>query len=236
MKTRAVLALSAIIATGLSAGAANAVVKKPKPLPPVCNLITDAPGDTGIGVLTAAPSAPVPDDSLDVVSADIASDATYATAVIRVKALAASDPQAVGGRTYFFEFNAPGADANVLFFGASLPTTGANTFEWGDITNTAGQDNLNNKGAAVGAIVGNEIHISVALKDLKAAGVKFDKGSKISNLSVTTGNLVGLAPGNPADNTTPAGPFYGYEAFTLDSAVGTKAYTAAALSCVKPGK
>jgi hypothetical protein len=231
VKTRVVLALSAVIASGLSAGAANAVVKKPKPLPPVCNLITDAPGDTGIGVLTAAPSAPVPDDSLDVVSADIASDATNVTAVIRVKALAASDPQSVGGRTYFFEFNAPGADANVLYFGATLPVAGNNSFDWGDITNTAGQNNLNSKGAAVGAIVGNELHITVPVKDLKAAGIKAEKGSKFSSLSVTTGNLVGVPPGNPVN-----GGVYGYEAFTLDSAEGTKTYTAAALSCVKPGK
>lgn len=74
---------------------------KPKPKPkPVCNLVTDPKGNEG----PSQNGQGWPDPALDIVSADIASNAKYLTVAIRVAKLTIPDPQAPAGVYYSFSF------------------------------------------------------------------------------------------------------------------------------------
>jgi hypothetical protein len=221
VKTRALLALSAVLAAGVASGAANAAVKKPTPrYPKVCQLLQDAPGDTGT---QGTAHAPIPDDQADILSADIASDAKNLTAVLRLKALGPSDNFAPTGRAYSVFWTAPG-DANPLYLQVTIPASGTTAYTWGDITGSTS----NSKGSATGAIAGNEIHMTVPLAALKGIGIKVDPGTKFTGLGAKSGNLVGLAPGNPTPATTYATLFY-------DAAEGGKNYILTQPSCIKVG-
>lgn len=215
MKTRAVLALSAILASGLAAGADAAVKKpKPKPVPPVCNLVTDAPGDANGATRQK-------DDTLDVVSADAASDLNSFTGVIRLTASPeGADNNAPLGRSYYLLWNAPGA-ANQLYLNALIPLSGAPTYTWGELVPGTGAGSYTKAGDATGFIAGKEIHITVPIKDL-AAKMTNKAGTAITSLTVSTTYRIGA----------PVGPGVVSEA---DNATG-KGYTLGAKSCVTPGK
>jgi len=95
-----VVALS-LVAAGPSAFAAKKHKPKPKPKPkPVCNLVTDPKDNEG----PAQNGQGMADPALDIVSADIASDAKNITVAIRVAKLTVPDPQAPAGLYYYFEF------------------------------------------------------------------------------------------------------------------------------------
>lgn len=88
-RSTAVTAVLALLFVVPSATAAP----RPKPKPPVCNLALD---------VVDVPDSP----SLDVLSADVATDATRLTSVIRVKNLAAGlDPRVVAGRKWVMTFS-----------------------------------------------------------------------------------------------------------------------------------
>jgi hypothetical protein len=90
----------ALVAAGPSAFA-KAKHKQPKPKPkPVCNLVTDPKGNEG----PSQNGQGWADPALDIVSADIASDAKNVTAAIRVAKLTIPDSQAPAGIFYRFEF------------------------------------------------------------------------------------------------------------------------------------
>src|SRR3982751_4828473 len=101
MKTRVALLATSLLVTG-GIGAASTASAKPakaKAVKPVCNLVQDAKGDAGANNIPGA-------DGDDIVSADVASDATTLTGVIRLAALQANDPQAPFGRNYSVLFTA----------------------------------------------------------------------------------------------------------------------------------
>lgn len=215
MKTRAVLALSALLASGLAAGA-DAAVKKPKPAPPVCNLVKDDAGDA------EAVSA---DDKLDIITADIASNASLVTAVIRMKAApGGTDTAAPFGRGVYFIFTPTGA-AEPVFLSVGFDPTGGATYKYGSIV-TSTTTNYTTKGDAAGSIVGNEIHISVPTGALGALG-NVKTGSKFGGLTVESKYYIGVAP-NPTG-------VYAASLQAADDATG-KTYIAGAKSCVTPGK
>src|SRR5262245_27463636 len=87
MRTRRVIASITILTLAVGAPTALGATKpKPKPKPkPVCNLVTDPAGDAS---LLAGASGQGYDASLDIISADVASDGKTITAVVRVKTLA----------------------------------------------------------------------------------------------------------------------------------------------------
>ena len=111
MKIRSAAAIALAVAT-VAAPAADAAPKKkaPKKPPPVCNLVVDPTGDTFL-VRAADGTANEPkENGLDIVSADIASDAKNVAVAIRVKALGAavqSSPQGVG---FSFDFLLPSSE------------------------------------------------------------------------------------------------------------------------------
>lgn len=140
-RTRAVIGvvIACVLAlTSLSAHAATKKKKKkPAPPKPVCNLITDPKGDVSTG-----------DQSLDVLSADVATNATMITGVIRVAKLANPDTMSPQGTFYSIRFTA-GSSQTGQNLDIQLAPTG-NTFEGG-------------AGTGVVDLAKNEIRISVPL-------------------------------------------------------------------------
>src|SRR5437764_15191751 len=100
-RARAVVGVTAALAIALTGASAHAAAKKkPAPKPkPVCHLITDPATD----------GPPSGDSSLNIISADIASNASAITAVIRVQKLADPDLTAPEGRFYELEFTGSAA-------------------------------------------------------------------------------------------------------------------------------
>lgn len=121
--------------------------KKPKP---VCNLVTDATDD-------AKSPVGVNDPSLDIISADIATNKTRLTAVIRVaKLTTGTDTQSPSGRYWSVSMAVPGANAGQLVLGVSDGPFGARD-----------ADGLGGKVKLTSAT--NSISVTYSLKSLASA-------------------------------------------------------------------
>ncbi len=217
--TRTVVCLT-LVASVAGAGSAVAATKpKPKPVKPVCNLVVDPAGDASL-------QAPLPgDDALDIVGADIASDAKNVTAVIRLKSVSSNGLGQLG-RDVQMNFDLAGAEAQV-WIGYTTSAYGGDAFQYGLIgKGTGGSTSPTGKAAGVVDKVKNEIRMTVSVADLNALG-KIKPGAKVTNIAVSAAQLVGIAP-------NPSGA-YGFASEDLDDAAGTKAYIAGSPSCVKPG-
>lgn len=193
-----VLSAAAVLAaTGVAAAA-------PAPKP-VCNLITDATGDV------TAPSA-----NLDIVSADIATDAKRITGVVRVARLANGDGTAPTGVAYNFRFKLPGDAAQYYLLASIEPApVGATTFEYGTIETGNSLTPLG-EGSGKVDLAKNEVRIT-APTTLGSKKVK--PGTKVLSLqALTQRRFVVLLSG--ADSTV------------IDE---SKTYTAGSRSCVTPG-
>ena len=211
MKIRTAVFAAVVVTASVGVSAASAAPKKKLP-PPVCNLLVDDKGD----------ELPAPNGSLDVVSADIASDTKKITGVIRLAgAPTAVDPTAPTGKTYHLEFIGQGGTDPVFLSYLVTPTASNATYGYYDPTtriNTGiGQAQLK--------IVGNTIYMTAPIGAFSPYG-KFKVGSKITGLSVQNGRMVGAY----VDSGT-----YAYNSPVADSAEGGKVYTAGARSCVKVG-
>jgi hypothetical protein len=210
----------ALVASVAAAGAAGAATKpKPKPLKPVCNLVTDPAGD-------ASAQAPLPnDDSLDIIGADIASDAKNFTAVIRVKNVSAQSLSQLGADLQV-DFDLAGAVSQV-WIGYNNSAYGGKAFQYGVVgQGQAGSTSPTGNATGVIDAVKNEIRMTVPVADINGLG-KAKPGAKVSNISVATSQVVGVAP-NPSG-------VYAFNSVPVDDATGTKAYVAGYPSCVKPG-
>jgi hypothetical protein len=212
MKIRAALATGALLATGVATYADAAA--KPKP---VCKNLTDDKGD--VVFAQASEATAYEDESLDIVSADLGSDAKTITAAIRLAKL--SVPAATSAATtYELRFSLPAGEP-VFALWANVPANGAAaTFGVGTVGDPTGQDTVDlttSTGTATGKIdtAKNEIRISAPLSAI--AGAK--KGQKVSlDQAVAKRGL--------------PGQYYGRFA---DDGVGSKRYVLGSLSCVKPG-
>lgn len=201
---RPAVALAAVAAL-TAGGVAQAAPAKTAPL---CNQVVDDKGDAAI--VTDQPG-------MDVVSADLASNAKQLTAVIRLAAKPnTANPEAVGASRYYFEFLAPGSQ-NMQYLQASIAFgTGAATFRSGEITPSANGSTFTNdpvNDGVTGTVVDNVITINAKLSALTR--VKPSVGAKLKSLTVETFSLAGvlLVP--------------------VDDAASSKAYTAGAATCVK---
>lgn len=122
MKIRRVqaAAIGAVLIAGVGATQAGAATKaKPaKPVKQVCDEVSDVTGDaTGFLEPGLLPSEP----GLDIVSADIATNTTTLTAVVRVLKLS-STTLAPTGRTFYVNFTVGGTQ--LYIHGDSTPTSG----------------------------------------------------------------------------------------------------------------
>ena len=208
---RTVLATSLVAAVALAGGATAAPAKA------VCNLMSDPKGDASF--LDTLPN----DPSLDIVSADVATDAKTLTGVVRVDKFAAVSPTSPLGRGYYVQFNAPKAEFPIYLNAEITPDRTA--FEWGTLeTLPSGSGRYTLQGQATGVIdaATNELRISVPLKDI-AAVAKLTPGTKLTALTSTATSLIG---------TSVSGGLVA----TIDDAAGSKAYVVGTKSCVVPGK
>jgi hypothetical protein len=202
----------ALAASFVSAGVASAAVKKPA-AKPVCNLVTDAAGDATGFIVTGTP---LPNDAVrDILSADVASDASNVTAVVRLAAIGADSTSPTGGAVYF---NFSIGDTKV-FLTATLTGSTA-TYAAGDFTGANGGRHT------IGPVTGlidpatKSIHIT-APANTWSETVKV--GTKLNTFDVLAQRYIGTAP---AGGVTP----------TADEATSDKVYTGGQKSCVTPGK
>jgi hypothetical protein len=129
-RLRPVLALSLVLPLAV-AGAALAAPKPAAKPKPVCNVVTDAKGDTfavRVQDQQGGPFGPQ-DDGLDLVSADLASDGKVLTGAIRLVSVApaATSP---GGRGLDINITTPRSPAEV-YLRVAVPASGAPTAEAG---------------------------------------------------------------------------------------------------------
>jgi hypothetical protein len=209
-RSAVLLVAVALTTTGPAAWSATKTKPKPpkaKPKPPVCNLVTDIPGDASPlnnGVSQAyAPS-------LDILSADVASNGKVITAVIRVKALTKSEQNSPFGRQW--ELTAKDGNSSLGFDVYDGPF---GTFF--------------SAGTGVLDYAHNEVRISVPVKDIT---LPLTPGTVLTGFSVSTSTVVEFDPAATLGNAfAPPG---GSE----DSATApaTVKYMVGALSCVKPGQ
>jgi hypothetical protein len=89
---------AALVGLGLTAEAAPTRVRKP-----ICYLIKDPKGDAN-AIGTNGAKTPQSDPSMDILSADFATNATTITGVIRLAGLSADDQMAPTGRSYQWTF------------------------------------------------------------------------------------------------------------------------------------
>lgn len=200
---------------GLSLVLAGAATAAPAKQAPVCNMLEDPTNDTFVirQQDTAGQYGPQ-EDALDVVSADIGTNATTLTGAIRVRKLAKTIATGAG-QSYELQFRIP-ASENVVYVSATI-RNGAETFGVGfrdATTNTA-----TSLGTATGVfdLAKNEVRISAPIAAFTGAG-GIKKGSLISDLFLTSSR-----------NVVAANVF-------ADVAEGAKSYKAGAPTCVPVGK
>lgn len=213
MRTRlTALVLVAGLAMSGVAGAATKPKPKPKPKPPPCNIITDAPNDSG--PISGKAGAPLYDPSLDIVSADIATNATMITAVIRVKQLTQSDSTWPFGRQWAFQFTT---------------STGHN---YGFIA----YDSQFGQAASVGQLkldtAHNEVRVSAKLSDLPFA---LPKGTTLGVLQAYSYAAVQFPAVSPATQPTTALALPGWSTEDNAAAPATSKYSVGTQTCVKVG-
>jgi len=248
MRARAVVIAGLAIAVAVS-GEANAAghkaKPKPKPVPPVCNIVTDSAGDSNVDLtLGLAPSKMPADANGDILSADLASDGKFVTAVMRVKSLATPDTAFPEAHLYMLSWTAPGHSSPVYLAATVDPNPASAAygpqFIFGDgasVTAPAIGPIVSYYNVASAAVKGtidaakNTITLSVPVSAISSYG-KFTPGNHFSSIQASTQALVNgpVLPTNVPD----VGGSVGW-GFQEDVADGAKPYVAGTPSCVKPG-
>ena len=206
---RPVLALGVCAALAAATGvAAAAPAAKPS-----CNLVTDAKGDGGIATSSG---------DVDILSADIASNAKVITAVIRLDGDPASfNPQAPGGKNYYLSFVAPGSEQPQFLSAEYDPVAGA-SYHSGYEEDVNGVGNkTSDPDAVAGSVKGNVITITAPLSAFSSR-TSLKPGKKLTGLTAEVFALIG---------TSVTGGLLA----NADDAAGTS-YTTGGASCVVPGK
>lgn len=203
LRTSTALLLTGVLAVG--ATTATAAVKKP-----VCNLVTDEAGDTAYLALPAS-------DTIDILSADIASDGKKLTAVLRVKKYTANETATVHGKRFIVAFEGAGLKPMYLTL---LDYPVGQVFNFGSTSvDAAGRTTYTSDGAATGAVdaAAGTITISTDAAALKEAGYgTLTKGKDLSGINAVTFRRVGTS------------------LFSGDDAATSKKYKVGAASCLKP--
>jgi hypothetical protein len=202
-----------LVGSGIVASASAAPAAK------ACNLVKDDKGD-GSGLIDSSSG------GLDILSADVASDAKNVTAVLRLAAAppAAGDPNAPEGASYYVEWAAKDA-ANPVYLTAGSDVTGAFSYAMGEVQPSpagGGQLFQNSAGTVTGHVDGAKITITVE-RSVFSALSSVKPGSKLTSITADIFYPVEV-------------PGVGGLLQQADNAVGSKAYVAGSRSCVTPGK
>lgn len=238
MTTRRVLAALLVAAPVLAAPVASAAPRT------YCHLLRDPIGDT-------SPQEDVADgygSEVDIVSADVATDARVLTAVVRLRDLASADPaHALYGRTYEFFFTIGversyslhaqfGNPTVATLFWHSEPWTNPEDERAGLLVAGARTERLAGATARVVA-ARNEVRITVPLTafGLHRDGIK--RGTRLYDFAALTDRSVGDFPGSPLPSEAGGARWYVHPGVPWDVANGTRSahYVVGARSCVRPG-
>jgi hypothetical protein len=218
VRIRVVLAASLSVASVVP-GTASATVKKPA-VKKVCNLVTDATGDTFAhnsqeAVHTYGPQ----EDSLDIRSVDLASDSKWVTGVVRLVNLGAKAATAPYGSAYEVEWQIPDAGLKVFYLSAVTDPNGA-TYEAGWLDPTA--STLHHIADAKGTfdLAKNEVRISAPVGVFAGYGKGMGPGLTLS--------LTGMYQ-NTSRNA-------GGVLIFADTATASTKYITGTTSCVTPGR
>lgn len=213
--TALILGLSLLVASQ-----ASAVAKS-------CNLVKDPKGDADVRVEETLPGAGTQtvatgqgnDPALDIITADIVSDAKRITAVVRVPKVSKTSAIYPYGATWRVNFSADGADLAIYAISDRDGVVGSYSF-----TDTTGGHILGSDGKVVFDTKKSEIRITVPLAGF-AAEATIKKGTAITEMSAMTGAILQV-------------PGVGNLRFpTVDTtAVSSAKYTAGAGSCVTVNK
>jgi hypothetical protein len=202
----------AVAGTLVGAGISQAAVKaKPKPKP-VCNIVSDVKGDADIAGGVGQ------DDSLDIVSADLASDKQTVTAVVRVVKASAVSAIYKYGSTWRVNFTVNGVALSISAVSDRSGVVGQYTY-----TDATGGHIIASDGVVTIDQSTNEVRISVPTSAFgEHANLK--PGTLVEKISATTGAIA----------NTPAGNLRFPTVDVSDTTDGT--YKTGNASCVKPGK
>jgi len=191
----------------VGAGAATASTKKKAP-PPACKLVKAQPGNGNGGSVS--------DQSLDITSADVASNATTLTSVIRVVKLATGtqDTATPTGREWDMNFTVNGKEATLQVYDGPFGTFAS-----------TGQATLDT--------AKSEIRVNVSLADIASklnVPIK-NKSSILTNFIVTSKSTV---EGPAVPGAFGAGTYF--QTGQTDRASSPARYLAGSSSCVVVGK
>lgn len=213
MRASAALVAAALVSSGLAATAAAA----PKRVS--CHLVRDPAGDVSNRVEDVAV---FPDDpGLDLVGADVVSDAKNVTAVVRLGAPPGG--ATVYAKRYVVEMDVAGL-ANTFVLAAAVTPAGT-TYEFGYRTRTVLGSEINYSATpAVGRFDGKRLVVATTLENVAKMPElgTIRKGAKISSITVTANRRV-----------PPVAQGRG-QMFVADEAFGRALYYAGSPSCVKP--
>ncbi len=214
MRHDALLATTALLACGLTATADAAPRKS-------CNLVKDAANDVSNDVVGGDGAFPA-DAGLDLVGADVASNAEDIAAVVRLGA--APGTATAYAKRYIAQFKVKGQKYPMLLAAIVTPTGWTYNYGYyGPSTAGATGDSFVYSGTATGKTEGKVITISAPLS--AAEGVEnlgeIKKNAKISAFSITANRRV-----------PPAAQVTG-QVFVADEATGKGPYYAGRPSCIK---
>jgi hypothetical protein len=227
MKARVALLAMSLLVTGGVGAVSSASAKTVKP---VCDLVQDAKGDAGYNHVPG-------NNSDDIVSADVASNSTTITGVLRTAGLTVPDPEAPLGRNYTVLFTAPGS-ADVLYLSARTYPQGTQFFYGYQAVDPSTTVKTNySLGSATGVVdtAKGEVHVSVPVKSFVAgAKAKLAPGAKLTGLEATVDRIVGQGF-VPSQNVGPQRVPFGGLLLPFDDATGGS-YVMGTPSCVVVGK
>jgi hypothetical protein len=227
MKTSALLLSGSLVLVGCAGWASAAPKAKP-----VCNLVQDAKGDAGYNNVPGA-------DGDDIASADIASNGTTITGVLRAAAITANDPQAPLGRNYTVLFSAPGSGDLLYLSARTYPQGTKFLYGYQAMDPNTGVNTNYSLGDATGVVdtAKGEVHVSVPVKSfVDGAKAKLAPGAKLIGLSASIDRIVGqgFVPSQSPAPGAPRVPLGGV-LLPFDDAAGG-AYFMGTPSCVAVGK
>ena len=197
---------AALVVTVACTGIASAATKKAAPKP-VCNLVQDPKGDADVAGGAGN------DDTLDIVSSDIATKGKLVTAVVRVTKASTTSTNYPYGISWRLNFSVGDAQ---LFLSAISDRSGV-VGQYGYTDTTGGH--IGGDATAVVDTAANEIRITTPLSSF-ADQATIKPGVVLSKLNSVTGAIAQVS--GVGNLRFP----------TVDTAAGDKTYTAGAPSCV----
>jgi len=196
---------------------------------PSCHLVVDPVGDDHL--IEEAGSSPASVGSLDITSADVASDDRHVTAVIRLRSLTTVEPGAASGANYRVGFVVDDARFSML---AGRTADGTTRF-WVSVSETVGGVSAGRILAYVDGVFdedASEVRIT-SRRQVFGEVARIAAGTELARLTAESQRTAGVA-------ALPVSPFPNPYGFTVsngaDEARSDASYAAGSPSCVVVGR